>query len=425
MARTRAHTNTRIINGVDSEPLPSFASIIILRKNGQNISQCGGTLVHLDVVLTAAHCVEDDSIDTTHSINVFVMNKETENPLFQFVQNPSRFSDITSGTHSTVSMRHPHPQYDSSTNENDIMLLKLSKPITNVAPMTPNPRKEDPQSSSPVSVYGFGTTNVQQLDFPDNLQVAEVDVMSDQQCQMRYSEEKVNPDVMLCASRFLTDSCQGDSGGPLLYQNDEGDIVQVGIVSWGSSCANIFFPGVYTRVSAFHEWIQEGICQFTDYEKPSYCHEENILYGNFPIGDNDSIFDNSHVATEEDPDCQDFEDWFDEGGEHYNCDWYALENNCGRYGSIFQGNFCLTAKEACCKCGGGGAVALQAACLEDEPKELSWRGRFACFTQACDRCEGGCFFDWHCQGDLKCRNSIAHPLPGCKRGALTAGSYCY
>nr|CAD7447420.1 unnamed protein product [Timema bartmani] len=41
---------------------------------------------------------------------------------------------------------------------------------------------------------------------------------------------------------------QGDSGGALVLED-----VQVGIVSWGSVCAE--YPGVYARVSRFRNWI--------------------------------------------------------------------------------------------------------------------------------------------------------------------------
>ena len=49
-------------------------------------------------------------------------------------------------------------------------------------------------------------------------------------------------------------------GGPLIIEGgDEGDDAQVGIVSWGFGCANATFPGVYARVSARLDWIQEQI----------------------------------------------------------------------------------------------------------------------------------------------------------------------
>ena len=52
------------------------------------------------------------------------------------------------------------------------------------------------------------------------------------------------------------DSCQGDSGGPLVYRTEAGDPwTQIGIISYGGRECGGGFPGVYTRVAAYTDWI--------------------------------------------------------------------------------------------------------------------------------------------------------------------------
>lgn len=53
-------------------------------------------------------------------------------------------------------------------------------------------------------------------------------------------------------------ACQGDSGGPVVAFNSETKVAtQVGIVSWGMGCGLKGYPGVYSRVLAVRQWIQD------------------------------------------------------------------------------------------------------------------------------------------------------------------------
>ncbi len=53
------------------------------------------------------------------------------------------------------------------------------------------------------------------------------------------------------------DSCQGDSGGPLVYRTNVGEpFYQIGITSFGTKECGTGTPAVYTRVSAYLDWIE-------------------------------------------------------------------------------------------------------------------------------------------------------------------------
>ena len=55
--------NSRIING-EKAVSSSWPWIVSLRNTNENLSHfCGGTLIELDLVITAAHCIEDMSVN--------------------------------------------------------------------------------------------------------------------------------------------------------------------------------------------------------------------------------------------------------------------------------------------------------------------------------------------------------------------------
>ena len=63
-------------------------------------------------------------------------------------------------------------------------------------------------------------------------------------------------DSEICAGRGGADSCVGDSGGPLVDSYG----LCVGIVSGGFDCASPVFPGVYTEIAYFLDFIKSVTC---------------------------------------------------------------------------------------------------------------------------------------------------------------------
>jgi hypothetical protein len=121
-----------------------------------------------------------------------------------------------------------------------------------------------PQKDQQGKVTGFldGSTN-QPIDLskaqsPDLHKVA-IPLVDVTQCAAAYGAQGTTIDGRnLCAGmpEGGKDSCQGDSGGPLMTQTASGEWRQIGVVSFGIGCAIKGKPGVYTRVSAFSDWIK-------------------------------------------------------------------------------------------------------------------------------------------------------------------------
>lgn len=68
-------------------------------------------------------------------------------------------------------------------------------------------------------------------------------------------------DTQLCAGGEANkDSCYGDSGGPLMKLHERNNQwILEGVVSFGTRCGTQNWPGIYTRVSKYLDWITSNI----------------------------------------------------------------------------------------------------------------------------------------------------------------------
>ena len=108
-----------------------------------------------------------------------------------------------------------------------------------------------------VRVSGWGYLEEGSYSLPSELRRVDIAVVSRKECNELYSKANAEvTDNMICGGDVANggkDSCQGDSGGPVVdVKNNQ----VVGIVSWGYGCARKGYPGVYTRVGNFIDWIE-------------------------------------------------------------------------------------------------------------------------------------------------------------------------
>ena len=75
-------------------------------------------------------------------------------------------------------------------------------------------------------------------------------------CVRRYGRTVVT-DRMLCAATRSKEPCRTDSGGPLVVRSPNGSYSLAGILSVGMICSHTDNVGVFTNISAVHDWLAD------------------------------------------------------------------------------------------------------------------------------------------------------------------------
>lgn len=226
----------RIINGTEVN-IEQYPYQLSFRVRRQHI--CGASIISPTHGLTAAHC-----ISPSHPLEVY-----------SILAGVSKLSNEGDGQQRALSNIIKHPEFDQLTFRNDIAVLWFDQPFEfngKIAAIDfPSVNDALPKIGS---IVGWGVTRAGDVkSLSDHLRHVQKSTISNAQCDTMYANIYRIKHQMFCSydEEGYYDACTGDDGGAYA----SGRFIY-GISSWAYRCAHPRFPRVYTRVSAYIDWIK-------------------------------------------------------------------------------------------------------------------------------------------------------------------------
>lgn len=206
---------------------------------------CGASLIHGDILLTAAHCVDDNGFPDQVRVG--------SNDYF------------AGGVESKVKAGVLYPEWTwQKASDPDLAVLLLEDFLPNqVAELNTDPNVPTTEHYN-LFAMGFGLVDSERSS--RELLGAQIPYLED--CSAR--SDTYNRTRHICASSSQVATCGGDSGSPIMfgpYSN-----VQVGINSYSNGDCMSQTLDIYTRISFYHEWIEEQVCKLSA-NPPARCLE--------------------------------------------------------------------------------------------------------------------------------------------------------
>ncbi|XP_035223833.1 clotting factor B-like [Stegodyphus dumicola] len=252
---TKSDKKPAVAGGVESVvgAWPWMAGIYT-RNFGIENFLCGAAVINEKHLVTAAHCFQTSGrgrVQTARYVVRVGSIKAMEGSLY------------------LIDSIIIHPEYKRREHYNDIAVIRLKDSMdfsTNVRPIClPNSSeiRGKKLKGRDVTVTGWGD-----LEFGGQrasiLREVTVKVMDLPSCNQSYADMRGTTIPQGLTSQFICagvpeggkDACQRDSGGPLmLFENGAWHLV--GVVSFGYQCAQAGYPGVYTRITSYLQWLEE------------------------------------------------------------------------------------------------------------------------------------------------------------------------
>jgi secreted trypsin-like serine protease len=223
----------------------AYPYLVSLQKNGKH--HCGGTLIDQNTILTAAHCTVTDLSGVTanvHRHNLLLPAEKEDGQVFNIVKIIK------------------HEEFAKPTfAANDIALWKLEKNCT-IESYVKLPEKEviiDPEQYKEGLIVGWGRSKPQDIFSSNILLQSSVPIKPYDICKKVFSAD-LSPKNHICAGFVHSkgNACHGDSGGPLFWFDEDGQPIEIGLVSFGSQGDCMNTPVVFTNISKFLDWINKN-----------------------------------------------------------------------------------------------------------------------------------------------------------------------